>query len=136
MYADGQRGQCGNCGAIAKVVPAYCGRCGQLIRPPAPKSYFLEGMLATALCWPIAGFSIYHAVRVDDLYERGDFEGANHESALAKRYLALSIYAGLAVYLLAIIGVLIWAMIESRPPPDELLMTEIPNPNRLRITSI
>ena len=122
-YWEGQRGQCENCGAVARAVLGYCGKCGQMVRPPAPKNYLLESMLATTLCWPIAGFSIYHAVKVDDLYERGDYEGAGRESALAKKYFVMSVLAGLAVFVIAIVSLLIWAIVANQDPPDEFLMT-------------
>jgi len=77
-------------------------------KPPLPKSYLTEAILATLFCcWPLGIPAIVNASKVESRYNAGDYEGAEEASRQAKNYMQYSFFAGLAIgviYLLLLIS--------------------------------
>ncbi len=70
---------------------------------PMPKSWMTESILLTLLCSIIGLIPFFHAMQVRNLYQTGDYEGAERESATAKKWFYIALAIGLvvdAVYLL------------------------------------
>ena len=70
---------------------------------PIPKSWMTESILLTLLCSIIGLIPFFHAMQVRNLYQTGDYEGAERESATAKKWFYIALAIGLvvdAVYLL------------------------------------
>ncbi|WP_297236860.1 CD225/dispanin family protein [uncultured Porphyromonas sp.] len=64
---------------------------------PMPKSWMTESILLTLLCSIIGLIPFFHAMQVRNLYQRGDFEGAERESATAKKWFYIALAIGLVV---------------------------------------
>lgn len=67
---------------------------------PRPKNWLTEAILATLFCSMVGLVAFYHALRVGALYTRGDYDGAERESATAKKWLLISVVIGVVVNLL------------------------------------
>lgn len=70
---------------------------------PMPKTWMTESILLTLLCSIIGLIPFFHAMQVRNLYQTGDYEGAERESATAKKWFYIALAIGLvvdAVYLL------------------------------------
>ena len=69
-----------------------------------PRSHVAASVLVTVLlCFPLGAVALYHALRVDTLWERGDAAGAHWASQRAGTWLAWAAAAGFAW--LAILGI-------------------------------
>lgn len=68
---------------------------------PMPKTWLLESILLSIFCCsPVSVVGIVYASRVESLYYKQDFEGANHASKRAKIWTLSGILFLPAVYLL------------------------------------
>lgn len=115
---------CPNCGEPLAVGHGYCPKCGQIMRPPAPKSYLIECILATLFCcFPLSVVGLFHSLAIDQHHQRGDYARAERASNLAHKWLVGSVVLGLAVYLGLIIWGLIWLMEYEEPISDDVYMT-------------
>ncbi len=78
------------------------------VKPPLPKSYLTESILATLFCcWPLGIPAIVNAAKVESKYNAGDYQGAEDASAQAKKYMQYSFFSGLVIgvlYLLLVIA--------------------------------
>lgn len=68
----------------------------QLSRP-MPKSWMTESIILTLLCSIIGLIPFFHAMQVRNLYRAGDYEGAERESATAKKWFYIALAIGLVV---------------------------------------
>lgn len=64
---------------------------------PMPKSWMTESILLTLLCSIIGLVPFFHAMQVRNLYRAGDYEGAERESATAKKWFYIALAIGLVV---------------------------------------
>ncbi|GAB5527225.1 MAG: hypothetical protein Roseis2KO_50970 [Roseivirga sp.] len=65
---------------------------------PRPKNWLVESILATLFCcMPFGIAGIVYAAKVDSLYNRGDYRGADFASADAKKWTMVSFWIGIAV---------------------------------------
>ena len=64
---------------------------------PMPKSWMTESILLTLLCSIIGLIPFFHAMQVRNLYRAGDYEGAERESATAKKWFYIALAIGLVV---------------------------------------
>ena len=64
---------------------------------PMPKSWMTESILLTLLCSIIGLIPFFHAMQVRNLYQAGDYEGAERESATAKKWFYIALAIGLVV---------------------------------------
>jgi len=63
-----------------------------LVRPP--KNYLIETILTTIFCcWPLGIPSIIYATRVEKKFYKGDVNGAELDSASAKKWMIINIIA-------------------------------------------
>jgi hypothetical protein len=73
-------------------------------RPPMPKTWLVESILATLFCClPFGIIGIVYAARVESSYSRGDYQTAERSSKEAGRWTKLSIFLALALYILIFI---------------------------------
>ncbi len=75
---------------------------------PRPKNWLVESILATVFCcMPFGIAGIVYAAKVDSLYNRGDYRGADFASADAKKWTMVSFWLGIVVIVIYFfIGVL------------------------------
>ena len=64
---------------------------------PMPKSWMTESIPLTLLCSIIGLIPFFHAMQVRNLYREGDYEGAERESATAKKWFYIAMAIGLVV---------------------------------------
>ncbi|MBO4723376.1 MAG: CD225/dispanin family protein [Muribaculaceae bacterium] len=77
-------------------------------RPPKPDSYMVWAILTTLFCClPLGIVSIVKAAKVDDLYNRGDYSGAQTASEEAKKWATWSAVSSLLIVVLYFVVVLI-----------------------------
>lgn len=94
-------------GAVRRVPPE---------RPPEserPPTHLIWGVLATVVaCNPVGIVSIVHAVRVDELWVRGDPDGARAASNAAARWawMSLVLYVGFWVAFVAVVVLVGWGL--------------------------
>ena len=74
-------------------------------RPPAPVAASL--LVTLLLNWFLGGLALYHALRVDQLYDRGDDAGARRASDRARAWLTWATALGLAWVALVVLYFLI-----------------------------
>lgn len=81
---------------------------------PRPESNLVWAILSTLFCClPFGIVSIVHAAKVDNLYNTGDYEGAQEASTKARNWAIYSMCAVLPLFLLGVIIALVY-----RPEPD------------------
>lgn len=72
---------------------------------PLPKNWLVESILVTIFCClPFGIAGIIFAAKVESKYNQGDYEGAEHAAAEAKKWTKVSFFVGL-------IGVIIYIAI-------------------------
>jgi hypothetical protein len=120
-------GRCENCGTRVRFLVGYCPQCGEAIRPPVPRNYLVESLLSLVLCcFPLSVIAIWHAARVDDLYQAGDYAGALRASKTASKLVTASVAAGLFLYFGLVVGTLVYAIVSDRTErPSEFFMTGV-----------
>lgn len=64
---------------------------------PMPKTWMTESIILTLLCSIIGLIPFFHAMQVRNLYQTGDYEGAERESATAKKWFYIALAVGLVV---------------------------------------
>lgn len=64
---------------------------------PKPKSWLIESVLVTLFCSMVGLVAFFHALQVGARYQRGDYEGAVQESAIARRWLIITMIVGVVV---------------------------------------
>jgi len=110
---------CPYCHERLQIRFGNCPRCGQLIRPKAPKDYFIESILAMGLCCvPIGIAALYQAIKVDQHYQRGDLAGAEAASAQARTYVVWTVAGGVLSALIVAVWFLILVYSEENERPD------------------
>ncbi|MDQ2985570.1 MAG: CD225/dispanin family protein [Armatimonadota bacterium] len=115
---------CPNCGESLAIRYGYCPKCGQIMRPPAPKNYLIECILATLFCcFPLSIVGLFYSLAIDQHHQRGDHDRAAKASNLARKWLVGSVVLGLAVYLGVVIWGLIWLMEYEEPISDDVYLT-------------
>ena len=70
----------------------------QAERPPMPKTWLTESILATLFCClPFGIAGIVNAANVESRYYAGDYEGAERYSLQAKKWTKVAFFIGIAV---------------------------------------
>jgi len=73
-------------------------------RPPLPKTWLVESILATLFCClPFGLIGIIYAAKVESSYSRGDFQTAERSSREAGKWTRVSFFLGFAFYLVLLI---------------------------------
>jgi len=108
---------CSNCGEQSSNNARFCVKCGYEINSPVtppppinttssgdtfrnpgqmPTTYLWQSIVVTILCcWPLGIPAIVYASRVDNLFYKGDIEGAERASRYAKNFSIWSLVAGI-----------------------------------------
>ena len=87
-------------------------------KPPKPDSNMLWAILSTVLCClPFGIFAIINSNRVDELYARGDYQGAEEAAKTSKNYVKWSVISAAIAWFIAIILMIIGAL--SQPSYDD-----------------
>ena len=73
---------------------------------PMPKTWLTESILCLCCCWPFAIVAIVYAAQVKSKYNMGDAMGAEMSSQNARKWVMLSFWIGLVIYILrfALVG--------------------------------
>ncbi|NKI32866.1 CD225/dispanin family protein [Croceivirga thetidis] len=73
-------------------------------QPPKPDNYLVWAILSTVLCCIVTGIpSIIYASKVNEAYERGEYEIAQENSRKAKNWAIAGPIIGIVVWLLYIL---------------------------------
>jgi len=110
---------CSNCGEQSSDNARFCVKCGYEINSPVtppppinttssgntfrnsdqmPTTYLWQSIVVTILCcWPLGIPAIVYASKVDNLFYKGDIEGAERASRYAKNFCIWSLVASAVV---------------------------------------
>lgn len=81
------------------VSPHYSANFDTSIQRP-PKTYLIEAILTTIFCcWPLGIPAIVYASRVEKKFYAGDIQGAEADSANAKRWMIINLVACVIVWI-------------------------------------
>lgn len=119
---------CPYCHERLQITFGNCPRCGQLIRPQPPKDYFIESLLAMAICCvPVGIAALYQALKVDQHFQRGDMAAAKAASDQARNYVIWTVVAGAVSAV--IFGIWFFLMLlstQDTEPDPEFMTTSSP----------
>jgi Interferon-induced transmembrane protein len=79
-----------------------------------PKNYLIESVLVTVLCClPLGIVGVINAAKVEDLWRRGDHEGAQRAADDAKKWTKYGVIAG-AVFLVCYLAFLGFVFLNAK----------------------
>lgn len=79
-----------------------------------PKTWLVESILVTLFCClPFGIVGIVNACKVDTLFSAGQIQAAQKASAQAKKWTIISFFVGIAVIVIYIISMIVFAFMDS-----------------------
>ncbi|QBI53942.1 CD225/dispanin family protein [Streptomonospora litoralis] len=69
-----------------------------------PNNFLVPAILSMFCCWPFAIPAILAAAKVNELWNLGDFAGAQERADRAKRFAIIALVVGILIYVVTIVG--------------------------------